>query len=211
MYPPTPVIVSACLVSSRCSLAQTDRVYYRFLSCSGVALLALRRDGFVSVFAPFVFPAKCDACERVYDHIPTITTVPLLVPSGCPLPRVNTHSNDTVGGVVLRVNLQTSVVGFAMFELQHGGDGDGDEEGPGPGADGEQVEREGNPVPGYELDRSDHLKGNFIDHPASWWRGSSSHAKDGHTNSLSALAGRWVAVKVVLTDADLFSLTFDCM
>ena len=94
---------------------------------SGVALLALRRDGFVSVQADYIFPAQCDACERSYDHLPSFTTVPLLVPRGCPPPVNRTRfrpgsswkepRQEISGGVVLRVNLITSVVGFVVSTI----------------------------------------------------------------------------------------------
>ena len=60
--------------------------------------------------AEYFFPAQCDACEANYDHVPSFTTVPLPVPEGCPLPREVAKGNvtQTVGGVVLRVNLVTS-------------------------------------------------------------------------------------------------------
>ena len=67
-------------------------------------------QGFVSVSAEYFFPAQCDACEANYDHVPSFTTVPLPVPEGCPPPRQVAKGNatQTVGGVVLRVNLVTS-------------------------------------------------------------------------------------------------------
>ena len=67
-------------------------------------------QGFVSVSADYVFPAQCDACAGNYDHVPSFTTVPLAVPGACPPPRQVAKGNttQTVGGVVLRVNLVTS-------------------------------------------------------------------------------------------------------
>jgi hypothetical protein len=125
--------------------------------------------------------------------------VPPLVPIGCQAPKATKKSsNGTVGGVVLRVNLQTSVGGFATFELQHGGGGDvGDD------VDGEGGE-EGECGGGCRLRAGEirHTQGKIY-RPPRWWQGQSCHAKTGHTNPLSGPAGKWAQVKVVLTDADL--------
>jgi hypothetical protein len=133
------------------------------------------------------------------------------VPTGCPAPRhvvrknvpgwKNTSNprspaNETVswevGGVVLRMNIRTSVVGLALVELQNAS---------------------GATIAGYSLLQSDSIKGNYINKTVSWGTtlGHTDHMTNQHTNSLSRLAGQWVAVKVVMTDADLFSFSLGCM
>ena len=90
----------------------------------------------VSVSADYIFPAQCDACTRSFEHIPSFTTVPLHVPEGCPPAKHNANGTHVVGGVVLRVNLVTSVVGYVVIELQ---------------------DASGNALEGFSLEMSDQL------------------------------------------------------
>ena len=57
---------------------------------------------------------------------------------------------------------------------------------------------DGKPLPGYGLDDAQHLFGDEIDDVARWTSGS----------DVSSLIGRTVRLRVVLEDADLFSLRF---
>ena len=85
------------------------------------------------------------------------------------------------GGVVVQLNLETSVVGFAAVEVQ----------------------RNGRPVLGYSLNESDPIQGNLIDAVASW--GGARRA------SLSPLlGGGTMSLKVALTDAKLFAVRVVC-
>ena len=59
-------------------------------------------------------------------------------------------------------------------------------------------DEKGNPVKGYELDRFDELIGDEIDRKVSW----------GGVSSVSALSGKNVRLRFVLSDADLFSYKF---
>ena len=91
--------------------------------------------------ADYIFPAQCDACTRSFERIPSFTTVPLHVPEGCPPARHNANGTHVVGGVVLKVNLVTSVVGYVVIELQ---------------------DASGNALDGFSLEMSDQLKGNCV-------------------------------------------------
>ena len=104
-------------------------------------LLQLLLQGFVSVSADYIFPAQCDACTRSFEHIPSFTTVPLHVPEGCPPARHSANGTHVVGGVVLKVNLVTSVVGYVKIELQ---------------------DASGDALDGFSLETSDQLKGNCV-------------------------------------------------
>ena len=85
------------------------------------------------------------------------------------------------GGVVVQLNLETSVVGFAAVEVQ----------------------RHGTAVPGYSLSESDPVQGNVLDAVASW--GGARRA------SLSPLLGGGaVSLKIALTDAKLFAVRVVC-
>jgi hypothetical protein len=53
---------------------------------TGIRLLRLRKDGFVSVDAPYTFPSSRAA-------LPSFTTVPVRVPGDCPPPQ---QTNSTV-------------------------------------------------------------------------------------------------------------------
>ncbi|MHC4144552.1 MAG: alpha/beta hydrolase family protein, partial [Planctomycetota bacterium] len=80
-------------------------------------------------------------------------------------------------GNQLVLNFATSAPGFVRVEIQ---------------------DTEGKPIPGYSLDESRELIGNYIEHPASWKHGT----------DVSALAGRPVRLRFVMKDADLYSLKF---
>ena len=85
------------------------------------------------------------------------------------------------GGVVVQLNLETSVVGFAAVEVQ----------------------RHGRAVPGYSLNESDPIQGNVLDAVASW-----GGARRGSLSPL--LGGGAVSLKVALTDAKLFAVRVVC-
>ena len=57
---------------------------------------------------------------------------------------------------------------------------------------------DGTPIPGFTLDESAPLFGDRIDQPARWQTGE----------DVSALQGKAVRLRIVLRDADLFSLRF---
>ena len=59
-------------------------------------------------------------------------------------------------------------------------------------------DHEGRPVPGFSLDESEEIFGNSINQVAHWSGGS----------DLGALAGRPIRIRVVLKDADLYSIQF---
>ena len=59
-------------------------------------------------------------------------------------------------------------------------------------------DHEGRPVSGYSLDESDEIFGDSIDRVAQWAGGS----------DLSSLAGRPIRIRIVLKDADLYSIQF---
>ena len=62
----------------------------------------------------------------------------------------------------------------------------------------EILDHEGRPVSGYSLDESDEIFGDSIDRVAQWAGGS----------DLSSLAGRPIRIRIVLKDADLYSIQF---
>ena len=59
-------------------------------------------------------------------------------------------------------------------------------------------DHEGNPVPGFALEDSDEIFGDATDRVAHWTGGS----------DLSALSGRPIRLRLVLKDADLYSIQF---
>ena len=59
-------------------------------------------------------------------------------------------------------------------------------------------DHEGRPVPGYSLDDSEEIFGDSINQVAHWAGGS----------DLSSLAGRPIRIRIVLKDADLYSIQF---
>eukprot|EP01052_Picozoa_sp_SAG31_P021103 SAG31_NODE_1614_length_7741_cov_4.817849_5_plen_373_part_00 len=89
-------------------------------------------------------------------------------------------STTTDGGLVLQLNVQTSVAGLVYVEMQ------------------DNVT--GAPLPGHTLSDSRGIRGNFFHKTVSWSAGS----------SLSAFAGRAVRLKFAMTDAKLYSGTFLC-
>jgi len=62
----------------------------------------------------------------------------------------------------------------------------------------ELQDEQGRPLPGYTLAESDLLFGDTLDRPASW----------GGRTAVAPLAGKTVRVRMVLSDADLYSLQF---
>mgnify|MGYP003337283100 CR=1 FL=1 len=142
-----------------------------------------RRDGFVSVDGDYTLGIGLSrgganlSAQAVREQLPYIMTTPLRVPS-TPCTGVN-------GRVELRLNVVTSVAGFAAVELLHGGAG------------GDNA-----PIKGFELENASPIKGNFISRAAEW--------SPQNLRSLDALAGHEVRVRVVLAAAQLYSLEFTC-
>ena len=56
-------------------------------------------------------------------------------------------------------------------------------------------------VPGFSLEESDPIRGNFVGKTVTWRRGSST---------LSALAGKRLRIHAATADAKLFSITLGC-
>ena len=147
-------------------------------------------SGFVSADAPlyeypgFGHSGSQDVRYPKLEELPTVTTaIPLLVPKGCP--------------AALFVNVQTSMVGSAYFELRVSGR---------LAADGTARDRDGSsysPVAGFTLAESDFLKGNYIARAVSWGGGKRTHLP-------AALAARNVSVRVAMNDASLYSLEVRC-
>ena len=86
------------------------------------------------------------------------------------------------GGVQIRLNVETSVVGMALVEVQ----------------------RAGRAVRGFSAAEADPIKGNVLGAVASW--------RGGTMASVSGLAagGEAVALKVTLVDAELFAIRVRC-
>ena len=84
------------------------------------------------------------------------------------------------GGLVLELNVQTSVAGLVYVEVQDGATGA--------------------PLPGHALADARGVRGNFFAKTVGWAGG----------NSLTAVAGRTVRLKFAMTDAKLYSATFRC-
>lgn len=84
------------------------------------------------------------------------------------------------GGLVLELNVQTSVAGLVFVELQDA--------------------QTGVPLPGRTLAESRPARGNYVRTPVSWMGGS----------SLTALAGKKVLLTAAMTDAKLYSVSFRC-
>ena len=93
-----------------------------------------------------------------------------------------TTRNRTVmaGGVQLRLNVETSVVGGVSVEVQY----------------------KGKAVQGMDLASSDQIKGNSLGAVASW--------SNGLLSSLYKLAGQKVQLVVTMNDAKLFSVELGC-
>ena len=68
----------------------------------------------------------------------------------------------------------------------------------------------GQGIPGFSLAESDMVKGNYINKTVSWRLPATAQGHAQHSNSLTALEGRKVAVKIAMTDADLFSISIGC-
>jgi hypothetical protein len=84
------------------------------------------------------------------------------------------------GGLVLELNVHTGVAGLVFVELQdHVG---------------------GTPIPGYTLEESRPVRGNYVRAMFNWVGGS----------SLTQLAGQKVLMRVRMTDAKLYSASFTC-
>ena len=73
---------------------------------TGIRLLKLRKDGFVSVDAPYA-----GAVGKPPSAAPALTTTAVTVPSNCVAPQAPK----------VLVNFETSVVGYVAVELQVGG------------------------------------------------------------------------------------------
>jgi hypothetical protein len=92
----------------------------------------------------------------------------------------NSSKTVATGGVQLRLNVETSVVGFVVTEVQQGGKA----------------------VEGMELDLSDQIKGSSVGAVASW--------SGGQLSSLYKLAGQTIQIAVAMNDAKLFSVELGC-
>lgn len=154
--------------------------------------MLLTISGFVSADAPlyeypgFGHSGSQDVRYPKLEELPTVTTaIPLLVPTSCP------------AKAALFVNVQTSMVGSAHFELRVSGR---------LAADGTVRDRDGSsysPVAGFTLAESDFLKGNYIARAVSWGGGKRTHLP-------ATLAAHNVSVRVAMNDASLYSLEVRC-
>ena len=84
------------------------------------------------------------------------------------------------GGIVLRVNVKTSVAGLALFEIR---------------------DHAGAPVPGRTLAEADPIRGNFVAKEVKWQGSNSLSFLEGR---------RAVRVHGAMADAELFSLELAC-
>ena len=147
---------------------------------TAIQRLVSRRDGFVSVDGDYTAGIGLSSgganltVAAVRDQLPYITTTPLRIPS--------TTCAGVDGHIELRLNVVTSVAGFAATEL----------------LDGDSA----TPIKGFELDKSSPIKGNFISRAAEWL--------PRNRRSLNAFAGQEVRVRVVLAAAQLYALEFVC-
>ena len=80
-------------------------------------------------------------------------------------------------GEKLLLNFSTSAAGSIRVEIQ---------------------DSDGKPIPGYSADEAQELIGNYIEHPASWKKGT----------DVSTLAGRPIRLHFIMKDADLYSIQF---
>jgi hypothetical protein len=87
----------------------------------------------------------------------------------------------TFTGDTLSLNFETSAAGSIRLELQ---------------------DQHGNPISGYELETFPPLWGDHIDHVVTWT------ANPRWGTSLKKLEGTPIRLRVVLRDADLYSLQF---
>jgi hypothetical protein len=106
---------------------------------SGIRLVKIRRDGFMSIDAPYVF-------NLPLGLMPTVKTVALDVPKTCRF-----DPSGFTGGVELRVNFRTSVAGFLAVAVEQA-----------------QTGRPNPRFDMYTLDQSDLLRGNAMGAVASW-------------------------------------------
>ena len=107
------------------------------------------------------------------------------------------------GGVELLVNMQTSVAGYVAIEVLSQPALPRPIDSIDQSATGSARSHESlRPVGGFSLAEADHLKGSAIGAAASW--------QAGRLASLSALAGRRVALRVAMVDAKLYSLRMVC-
>ena len=92
-------------------------------------------------------------------------------------------SNGTglVGGVQLRLNVETSVAGFVVVEV---------------------LDRKGEPVAGMAAGDADRIKGSTVGAVASWQQGALA--------TLSRLAGQPIQLRVLMADARLFAIRLAC-
>ena len=81
-------------------------------------------------------------------------------------------------GNELVMNYSTSAAGVVLVEIQA---------------------LDGNPIPGYTLDRCEVIFGDHTDRPVSW---------RGRGSDLGHLAGKPIRLRLLLDDADLYSLRF---
>ena len=88
---------------------------------------------------------------------------------------------------MLIVNVQTSMVGGAWFEMREQGNTGG------PTSAAADTHAQCHPIPGFVCADSDFLIGNYIGKPASWGGGK--------RRSLGLVAGKLVGVRVAMNDA----------
>ena len=142
-------------------------------ACNGVhqhtqvELLEQRLDGFVIIDAEHLF-------DNDTANMPGFTSRAVTVPNttSCVAPATELQ---------LRLNLQTSVVGFVAVEL---------------------VEPGAAPVPGFARSDADIIVGNFLERPATWRSGNAT---------INALGGRSVQLRVLFAAAKIFSFQFVCV
>ena len=106
----------------------------------------------------------------------------------------------------LRLNVVTSVAGFAAVELRDTTGQQEEQHGPATAASAGAANAS-SALSGFALGEAVPIKGNFISRAAEWRQGGVMST----SRSLKALAGREVSVHVVLAAAQLFSLEFVCV
>ena len=155
--------VYLCCITSTCCWGQ-------------VVLLEQRLDGFVSVDAEFLFDndtAKMPGFTTRAVTVPNVTSC--VSPSMPGLTQLNAQ-------LQLRLNVQTSVVGFVAVELLE------------PGA--------ATAVAGFAHRDADIIVGNFLERPVTWRGGNAT---------INALGGRSVQLRVLFAAAKIFSFQFVCV
>ncbi len=90
----------------------------------------------------------------------------------------------TFQGDTLVLNFATSAAGSIRIEIQ---------------------DTEGDPLPGFAMEESPLLWGDEIEHKVRWER---SHAKATSDKPLHRIAGKPVRLRLLMKDADLYSLRF---